>query len=308
MSWLYAVKPATLTAAHVLSTTATDATPAWSASTAAAGGYAKDAAVLAPGRGDLPHRFVSLVAANAAVPGTDKSKWADQGAGNRFAMLDAHNSTRTTGTSPLVVTLRPGVAFAVLALFNLLGDRVRLEVLDAKGGVVFDQTQNLRSRKTVRWSDYYFAGFGSRRTQVVFTKIPLSFSNTVRITVTGGGVVGIGRVTMGRKHQLGEVEYGVTPFLTDYSRKEWDKDYGDYDWKVRDFSRGFRGSAVVKNAQLNSVWATLIELRAVPTLYVASEDERFAEALVTLGVMMDAPITIPYPEESLLNFTVEGLT
>lgn len=301
---LYVVPSIALTPASLVSTTALASAINWLPATA----YAKDARVLHPGSDGLPHVWVSLVASNTATPGTDESKWSDGGTDNRMALLDAFSSTRTTGASPLVITLRPGAAFTMAALFNLLGNQVRLEVLDSSGAVIFDETQDLQARDTKSWTDYFFNGFAGRRTQAIFKGLPFAVTGRVRITLTGTGTVGIGRAVMGRKQPLGYVKWGVSPYLTDYSRKEWNKDFGDYTWKVRDYSRGFRGSAVIKNDQLNRVWSILIAQRGVPALYVGSEDERFAETLVTLGVMQDSPASIDYVKESLLNFTVEGLT
>lgn len=305
MSDMYLVQPIKLTPASLLSTTATEPAPAWVSGTS----YAKDAAVIHTSPKDgLLHGWISLVAANTATPGTDDLKWADGGTANTHAMLDAYNSTQSQAASPLVVEIRPGAVFTTLALFNLTGESVRVEMIDANNATIFDETKSLTQRKTASWSEYYFLGFGGRLTQAIFTGLPFSLSAKLRITLTGSGTVGIGRMVVGRKQVLGCLEFGAQPYITDYSRKEWDADFGDYEWVVRDYSRGFRGSAHIDNAQLNRVWATLISVRAVPTLWVGSEEAQFSETLVTLGVMQDAPASINYPTETLLNFTVEGLT
>ena len=303
MSDMYLVQPIALTPAKLLSTTATDPEPAWSAGT-----YALDDVVLHPGKDGLPHRWISLVGSNTATPGTDKLKWFDDGASNAVAMFDAYNSTQTQAASPLVVEIAPGSVFTTLALFNLSGTAVRVEVINSASETIFDETKSLLKRNTATWSDYFFGGFASRLTQLVFSGLPFAIGAKLRITVSGDGVVGIGRAVVGRRQVLGCLQFGASPFFTDYSRKEWDADFGDYTWTVRDFSRGFRGTAVVDNSQLNRVWAVLISVRAMPTLYVGSEDDRFSETLVTLGVLQDAPASINYPNHTLLNFTIEGLT
>lgn len=303
MSDMYLVQPIQLTTASLLSTTAPDPTPNW-----VAGSYAKDAEVLYVGESGFPHRWISLVAANTSTPGTDATKWFDDGAGNKYAMFDAYNSSQTTqATGPLVVEVLPGAAFTTLALFNLSGTSVRCEVISSTGATLFDETKSLTQRNTASWSQYYFAGFSGRLTQAIFTGLPFAISGKVRITVTGSPAA-IGRMVIGRQQILGCLEFGASPYITDYSRKEWNPDFGDYKWVVRDYSRGFRGTVWIDNAQLNKVWSTLIAVRAVPTLWVGSEDPEFSETLVTLGVMQDAPASINYPTKTLLNFTVEGLT
>lgn len=305
MSDMYLVQPIKLTPTSLLSTTAPEPTPLWVSGTS----YAKDAMVIyTSAKTGLLHGWVSQVAANTTTPGSDPLKWLDAGASNRHAMLDAYNSSQTLATSPLVVEIKPGAVYTTLALFNLLGDSVRVEMIDASNTTIYDQTKSLSQRRTAAWSEYYFNGFGGRLTQAIFTGMPFGIGAKLRITVTGPDTVGIGRMVVGRQQILGCLEFGAQPYITDYSRKEWDPDFGDYEWVVRDYSRGFRGTVHIENAQLNRVWATLIGVRAVPTLWVGSEDPQFSETLVTLGVMQDAPASINYPTETLLNFTVEGLT
>jgi hypothetical protein len=120
--------------------------------------------------------------------------------------------------------------------------------------------------------------------------------------------VGIGRIVLGQRQDLGMLHKGAAPFYTDYSYQKWDADYGDYEWTVRDFSRGFRGRLTVPNESLNAVWSALIRARAKPTLYVGTELAKYSETLVTLGVMEDIPASLDYQDHSLINFTVKGLT
>jgi hypothetical protein len=303
MSQMYLVQPIKLTAASLVSTTALDATPNW-----AAGTYAKDDAVLYTAADGLPHKWISLVAANTATPGTDPAKWLDAGAGNKYAMFDAYNSSQTQAASTLVVDVLPGSAFTTLALFNLAGASVQVQAINTASEVIFDETKSLARRGTTGWSQYYFAGFEARLTQAVFEDLPFSTTSKIRITITGPSTVGIGRMVVGRKTILGILEHGAAPFLIDYSRKEWDADFGDYTWVTRDYSRGFRGTVWVENTQLNNIWTTLIAVRAVPTLWVGSAADMYSETLVTLGVMQDAPVSINYSTNSVLNFTIEGLT
>lgn len=303
-AYMHMVPPIDLSADKLISTTAIDATPAWSQGRS----YAIDAQVSYPGKLGLQRIWTSLAAANTAAPGTDKLKWVDAGADNRHAMLDSYSSTQSTAKGELQFVIKPGAAITDLAVFNLTGGSVRAVVLSPTNEIIYDVTKSLRKRMTSRWSEYFFSGFAGRLTQVFFSGIPLSPRATVRVTVQGSGTVGVGRVVCGRRQALGELEYGVSPYLTDYSRKEWDKDFGDYDWTVRDFARGFSGNLRVRNTQLNQVWASICAIRAKPTLFLGSEDPQFSESLVTLGVLQLAKPSINYPTETVLNFTVEGLT
>lgn len=307
--YMYMVAPIPLTEAKQTSTNAPISAPAWVEGTT----YAKDAQVTHPGRDGLPHAWLSFVNDNTQTPGEppasgDALAWGDMGASNHVAHFDNYNSTQSLALDELQFVIKPGSVFTDFALFNIDGNTVRAEVIALNGDVIFDETKSMLQRKTASWSEYYFAGFDGRLTQAIFTGIPFSTTASVRVTITGIGSVGVGRVVCGRRVNLGKLELGVSPFINDYSRKEWDADFGDYEWTVRDFSRGFSGTLLVDNGQINSVWTSIISVRAVPTLFVGSEDERFSELLVTLGVLQEARPSITYPEQTLLTFQVEGLT
>jgi hypothetical protein len=251
------------------------------------------------------------------VPGADRchilgeehqAKWKDIGTANRVAMFDSKNRTQTTAPNTLQVIIQPGSVVTSVGLFNLLGGSVRVEVLSAANVVLYDKSINLAERKTANFTQYYFGGFGARLSQAIFGGLPLGLTSKIRVTITGTGTVGIGRMVYGRRQDLGKVLMGAQPTFSDYSREEWDPDFGDYTWTVRDFARGFSGRMVVHRAQLNNVWLTIIGARAKPTLYVVSENPDFSETLVTLGVMQDLPASIDHIDYTLLSFNVKGLT
>jgi hypothetical protein len=297
---MYMVDPIDFAQSQLISSTAVDPYPAW-----AAGSYSKHDRVMHSANG-LSRAWESLINTNTEEPGTG-TNWQDIGPSNRTAMFDNKNSTQTTGTSPLQVVIRPGKAFTNLALFNLSGNSVMVEVLDTADQVTFTQTIELSTRATASWSDYYFKGFGTRLTQALFKGLPFDPAARIRITVTGGSP-GIGRSVVGRRQDLGMLHRGAAPYFTDYSYQKWDPDFGDYEWTVRDFARGFRGRLTVPTESLNAVWSALIRARAKPTLYVGTELQQYSETLVTLGVMEDIPASLDYQDHSLLNFTVKGLT
>lgn len=303
MSMMYMVDPIDFSAGQLISTTAVETLSTWTPGT-----YAVGAQVIYPDSTGFPRKWQSLVAANTATPGTDEAKWKDIGTANRVAMFDNKNRTQTTATTTLQVVMQPGRVVTNVGLFNLSGSSVRVEVLSATDQVIYDQSVNLTNRKTANFTQYYFGGFGARLTQAIFGGLPLSITAKIRVTVTGSGTVGIGRMVYGRRQDLGKVLMGAAPTFADYSREEWDPDFGDYEWTVRDFSRGFSGRMVAPRAQLNNVWLTIIGARAKPTLYVVSEHPDFSETLVTLGVMQDLPASIDHIDYTLLSFTVKGLT
>lgn len=297
---MYVVQPVKITASKIVSTTATESVAAWVSGTS----YAKDDQVAWPNAAGDVRVWISLVNSNTETPGTG-TQWLDDRPCNKCAMFDSSNNTSTVADGPLVVTLNPGGIVNSVALFNVAGQAIQLEVL-RNGVAVYDETFVLSQRNTSRWSEYYFGEFDSR-TQAIFGDLPFAAGAQIRMTITGGSV-SVGNVVMGRRQALGSPEIGAEPFFTDYSRKQWDADFGSYEFVKRDYSRGFRVQLLVDNGQLNRIFSVLTSIRATPTLFVTTENELFTETLVTYGVLQDARIVISYPNYSLVNLTVEGLT
>ena len=93
------IRPLTIGSEEIVSTTATDPTPAWDVVTP----YARDAEVH---RGETV--YISRVSSNlGSDPALDDgTKWAANGPINPLAMFDGATSTQTEATSPLVVVLQ----------------------------------------------------------------------------------------------------------------------------------------------------------------------------------------------------------
>ncbi|NBS93785.1 MAG: hypothetical protein EBT27_08685, partial [Betaproteobacteria bacterium] len=74
----------------------------------------------------------------------------------------------------------------------------------------------------------------------------------------------------------------------------------------RAFSKRMSGQFMVANDRINSVQRILADLRAVPSVYIGSEDAQYAP-LVVYGFYRDFSIDIAYPTTSLCRIEVEGL-
>lgn len=303
MSTMYAVQPIAFAPAQLISTTATDPNPLW-----AAGPYAKGDKVLHPhpdGLAIVYHIYESLIDNNTVEPGADAVSWLDVGPCNKCAMFDAKVSTQTTAASPLVVTIQPGDCTSNIGLLNLVGDSLTVEML--VGGVVeYTNTLSLQGAQIDDWWAYYLTP-DEQVTQAIINDLPLYLNHQIRITLTGPGTVAIGHCVYGTRQDLGDMQYGATATLVDYSGKTTDT-WGTTAFVQRDYADEFSGQLLVKNTQLNSVKRLLRRLRATPTLYVGSEDERFRELFVAFGWIRSHRIAVPYPNESLLDVEIGALT
>lgn len=296
------IKPITFDPATMLvSSNATETAAAWSSATT----YAKDAVV------DYEtHYWISLVNTNLNnVPDAVGSTfWALVGPDNTHAMFDGQVSTATTSSTPLIVTIAPGIVNS-LALVGLVGSSVTVEVTD--GGAsppVYSKSINLDGSIVFDWYSYFFEPF-VQLGEVVLTDLPPYSNAEITMTLESGGNVAIGEMIAGTVYALGEEEMdqGATIGIIDYSRKDTDNETGKTTFTRRAFSKRMSGQFLLNNGQLNAVQRILADIRAVPSVFIGSEAADYAP-LIVYGFYRDFSIDIAYPTKSWCRIEVEGLT
>ena len=68
------------------------------------------------------------------------------------------------------------------------------------------------------------------------------------------------------------------------------------------------GDVYVPNYDLNKVQRFLYNIRATPVLWMASDNSELAEVSYVFGFYKDFSTTIAYPDVSMCNLEIEGLT
>lgn len=295
------IKPVTVTDAMILASNATEAYANWSSVTT----YAKDAKV------DYgTHYYISLVNSNLNnIPdAVGSTAWAFLSPDNKHAMFDGQVSTETTkATSPLIVTVACGIVNSV-GLIGLTGSSVTISVTDAGASPpVYSRTVGLDGTIITDWYMYFFEPF-VQLGEVVLTDLPPYLNGRITMTLSGGGAVAIGELIVGSVYSLGDesLEQGATVGIIDYSRKDTDVDTGVTTFTRRAFSKRMSGQFLVDNVDMNGVQRILADIRAVPSVFIGSEDTTYAP-LVVYGFYRDFSIDIAYPTKSWCRVEVEGL-
>lgn len=295
------IKPVTVTDAMIIATNAIEAYSAWSSVTT----YAKDAYV------DYgTHYYISLVNSNLNnIPdAVGSTAWAFVGPDNKHAMFDGQVSTETTkATSPLTVTIETGIVNSV-AMIGLTGSSVTITVRDnGASPPVYTRTVNLDGTIITDWYMYFFEPF-VQLGEVVLTDLPPYLNAEVTMSLSGGGAVAIGELIFGTVYTLGAdaLEQGASVGIIDYSRKDTDVDTGVTTFTRRAFSKRMSGQFLVDNTSINGVQRILADIRAVPSVYIGSEETDYAP-LVVYGFYRDFSIDIAYPTKSWCRVEVEGL-
>ncbi len=290
------IKPAAITPAMLVSTSATELYGAWSGSV----NYALNAHVISGGRIYLCLRFDS---APIYPPVSNAVYWMDAGPSNQQAMFDGVVSTATTAANSLTVVLDTGIINS-LALFGLVGTTLTLSATNGAGGpVVYSRSIALDGTIISDWYQYFFEP-SVQLGEAVLTEIPPYGGLRLTLTVTGG-TAAIGQIAIGTFYDLGDTQFGATASIIDYSVKTTDA-YGATTFSRRAFSKRVTARLMLPTGQLNKVQRVLADLRATPCAWVGVDDSAYSPLLV-YGFYRDFSIEIAYPTESYCSLEIEGL-
>lgn len=242
-------------------------------------------------------------------PLTDTSSppyWLEVGPTNRWKMFDTVNSTQTTNTDNIVVTIIPGKVVNTVALLNISAKTVRVKVTDTLEGVVYDKTTDLQDDGNITdWYAYFFTPI-TRRKSFIALDLPSYGSATIEITIENtGATAACGVCLIGTSQSIGEgINLGASTGIQDYSRKEKDQ-FGDYQLIQRSYAKRLKVSMAVLNTQIDALQDLLVDLRTTPCLWVG--DDRYTSTWV-YGFYKDFDIVIAYHVVSDCNLEIEGLT
>lgn len=255
----------------------------------------------------------SLIGSNLNFnPETSELKWGRVSASNKWAMFDNRVASETSFAGNLTVSIQPNQRFTSFSLFNVTALAVQVEILDkplADGGVViYSQTRSLSNSLVSNWYTYFFEEFDLGG-EVFFHNVPPFKQAVINITLIKAASAThtrIGAFITGQLFNAGATRQGASYGIRDYSVKETDE-FGVTTFVERNFSKRMNAVLFVENGQLNFLNKLFAQLRAQPTAWVASTDNRF-QGTTIFGYLKDWNVEIEYPKHSLISIEIEGLT
>jgi hypothetical protein len=222
--------------------------------------------------------------------------WLDLKPNNTFALFDRKQieaSVGANGVQNFAVKVPEGTN--VVALLNVQADTVSVALNNGQGSIA-SQT------KAVSGGVVVFQGLdtGSQPNGAVLTVYATRAS----------GVVVIGEIVFGNSHNLGDTQYGLSTSVIDYSGKSTDV-YGNTIFKQRAFAKRMRASVLIKHGgnpdTLNNITGLLYYLRSTPTVWIATDDEKYNQMGVVYGTYKDLTTAVPYPTAALCDLEIDGL-
>lgn len=233
------------------------------------------------------------------------SYWIRLGATNPWAMFTDQISDRTEQATNIVVTITPGDVVNGIALFNLSGVSVQVQINDPTDGIVYDTTVELIEDEGVDdWYEYWFSPVETK-SDIALIDLPAYSSADVIVTIDGGvGTAACGLLTLGYQREIGTTEHGTSVGIIDYSRKERDT-YGRPIIRDRGFSKLANYRILVETDRISFIQNLLADLRTTPLTWIGSESYG---ATIVYGYYRDFDLVFRDPVTSPANIEVEGLT
>lgn len=273
-----AVTPSNLTSSTIPAVDTAHGEIAWASGTFAVG----DIRVVA----SVGRKFMCLTAGSRTTsPELDPANWDDAGASNRFAMFDLYRNTQTVSSSTIVAVVALYKRIDATMFAGLVATSAKVEML-VGGSVVFTQEVNLRIRKTLTWSDYFFGEFENKESAVV-QNLPMYSSASLRYTITNAyGDVKCGAVVSNKSTYIGDIESGAEADSLNFSKIERDQ-FGNAKLTPRKSYPRTSQTLIANSKFANKIRAAKTELDAVPAAWVGLQnrpDSDYFDMLNIIGV------------------------
>lgn len=255
------------------------------------------------------HIAVALI--NNLDPTANTKYWLNIGSTNRWKMFDKTVQSQTVATTTFTTQVRFSDFVDTATFLNVSGTSIAVVVSTPSDGNIYSRTIDLATDESPimdLW-DYFFVGF-KIKSDVIFDDIPPYANATYTITITSpvGQVAAIGAALFGLSKDISSakkgVEQGARVGITDYSIKTRDA-FGNYVITERAFSKRANWTVYVENTEIDDIQNILASCRAIPVLYIGSK--KYASTLI-YGFYKSFDVTIAYPEFSVLDIEIDGLT
>lgn len=252
-------------------------------------------------------RYENLIAGvNATSPHLDDgTRWLELGPTNRWAMFDLLRNTGTTDASPLVVEITPGRRVDSLAIVGAIADSVTVEMVNGVT-TVYSRTENLSTRDTSSWYEYFFGSFGYRSAVALFD-LPPYVAGVITVTFTrAAGDVTVGGLILGTSVYVGDTQFSAESDALNFSTVERDE-FGNSLLVPRRTVPKTNQTLFCDKARVNRIIKVREDLNAVPALWSGLDDasDGYFEALLILGYYRRFTVSLDHPDVAVISLELE---
>ena len=254
------------------------------------------------------HRiYEALQSTTGDDPATDDgSNWLDIGATNRYRAFDGSIEGQTVQAGSIEYEFTLTDNFGGLALLNLIGAEVTVNITDPVDGALDTITVGLSDTSgVVDWFTYFYSPVIQRR-EIIFSDLPIYAGAVVTVEITGTGNVALGELALGVNYNLGVSTTGTSLGIEDFSTKRRD-DFGRTFILERAFANLVNFEFSFPSETSRRVRRVLSDLRAKPAVYYTQADQIDLGGTV-YGFPRDFRINLQTPTVAFATLEIEGLT
>jgi hypothetical protein len=243
----------------------------------------------------------STIDSNNTEPADDNINWAFISYTNPYKCIDEYINTQTISDNDIVMEFSINKTNGI-ALLNVEASEIIVEVYDKDNNLITIKNESAIIDIS-SWGDYFFNDLEYKNK--FFIELPFLFTGKIILTIKKTSIAKVGVVLIGFSQDLGITLKGIKTGIDDYSKKVIDNN-GNVFLKQGSYRDVIDCKVVLKNTDFNTTKQKLIKLRAIPILYLATEDEKYRELLL-YGYYENFDFTINSDNYSELNLTLRGI-
>ena len=231
--------------------------------------------------------------------------WQVIGATNRWRMFDKKPSVQARADGSIEVVIHPNRFATGIGGFNLDAARVSVEVVD-NGVLEYSRTVALSDETVVGdWFSYFFTPILPLK-EFALTDLPPFASADLKVTIEGGGSIGVGQIVIGEVREIGSAGIGNTGFNGfDFSLVQQDE-FGDLTTVRRAATRLSTFDVFLSSYALSSFDSLMRDLRGgTAAVWIGDDDSR--KAALNYGFYRDYRVIYTTAEYSVVSMQIQGI-
>lgn len=233
------------------------------------------------------------------------ARWIKVSATNIHRFFEGSLSTKTTGTSPLVIEVSVDAIFNSLALLNLDCSQCTIEVIT---GVTSKTVATITTgaEPVSNWWDWLHTVFYRNSRRFIVPDASGYATSTIRLTIIGDAPA-LGELIVGRRVEIGET---LLKGSTSVRRRTFTtistNDFGLTSAKKRAIARDVTYSVHARREGFEVKERFLDDVDGVPVVTFARPDDWVQ--FINYGFITDYEIPADLPEDFLLEITTQGVS
>jgi len=249
-------------------------------------------------------------------PETSPLYWSTLGAIDMYKMFDQYSNTVTTSSSNIIIRIKCS-AITSIAFLNVQAKNITINGWNTTswGSVaesnkiiddaIIDLTQPLND-----WYEYFFKDFSYTRDLANPLTIGGLYNNMIleiEFEKYADLDCSVGMVIPGREYVIGDLRYGVSTGIEDYSKKIFDETFGSHYIQEGNYRKLMECDLIIENSKLNIINSVITQLRARPTVWQGNDNGTAFDNLLIYGIPKSFNIVISNINLSECSLEIEGI-